>query len=233
MTPTVRTRAAGRFTEVSTLPERVEPDEQRQRRLPPSLWERLRDDPLRAPEHLALAAAERHAPAAAAWVEERRRMYSHSPAELAQMAKRRHASLSRFEGAATGVGGIATVIPDLAATAWIQSRMVFFVAAAYGFDPRDPMRPAELLVLNGLYDTPAAARAALDGLGVTVAEAWAGGKLTRDEALALKLAKMVGKSSGKKLAGRLIPGFAIAFNSVSNRRDTNALAKRAIAFYGG
>ena len=45
--------------------------------------------------------------------------------------------------------------------------------------------------------------------------------------------KMVGKSSGKKFAGRLIPGFAIAFNSVVNRRDTNALAKRAIAFYGG
>ena len=44
---------------------------------------------------------------------------------------------------------------------------------------------------------------------------------------------MVGKSSGKKFAGRMIPGFAIAFNSVANRRDTNALAKRAIAFYGG
>jgi hypothetical protein len=31
----------------------------------------------------------------------------------------------------------------------------------------------------------------------------------------------------------MIPGFAIAFNSVANRRDTNALAKRAITFYGG
>ena len=29
------------------------------------------------------------------------------------------------------------------------------------------------------------------------------------------------------------PGFAIAFNAVSNRRDTNALARRAIKFYGG
>ena len=44
---------------------------------------------------------------------------------------------------------------------------------------------------------------------------------------------MVGKSASKKIAGRMIPGFAIAFNSVANRRDTNALAKRAIAFYGG
>ena len=200
---------------------------------PASLWERLRADPVRAPEHVALAASEFHAPAAAAWADRRRRVYGTDPKTLAQMARRRHVNLASVEGAATGVGGFITVIPDLVGLAWIQSRLVFFVAAAYGFDPRDPMRPAEHLVLNGLYDTPAAARAALDGLGVTVAEAWAGGKLTRDEALALKLAKMVGKSSGKKLAGRMIPGFAIAFNSVTNRRDTNALAKRAIAFYGG
>jgi hypothetical protein len=214
---------------VSELVEVDEPAEEP----PASLWERLRADPVRAPEHVALAASEFHAPAAAAWADRRRRVYGTDPKTLAQMARRRHVNLASVEGAATGVGGFITVIPDLVGLAWIQSRLVFFVAAAYGFDPRDPMRPAELLVLTGLYDTPAAARAALDGLGVTVAEAWAGGKLTRDEALALKLAKMVGKSSGKKLAGRMIPGFAIAFNSVTNRRDTNALARRAITFYGG
>src|SRR5262249_52825671 len=160
----------------------------------------------------------------------RRRVYGTDPKTLAQMARRRHINMASIEGAATGVGGIITMIPDLLGLAWIQSRMVFFVAAAYGFDPRDPMRPAELLVLNGLYASPGEARRALDGLGVTVAEAWIGGKMQRDEAIAYKLAKMVGKSSGKKMAGRMIPGFAIAFNSVANRRDTNALAKRAIKF---
>jgi hypothetical protein len=200
---------------------------------PANLWDRLRADPLRAPEHVALAASEFHAPAAAAWADRRKRVYGTDPKTLAQMARRRHVNLASMEGAATGVGGFITLIPDLVGLAWIQSRLVFFVAAAYGFDPRDPMRPAELLVLNGLYATPAEARSALDGLGVSVAEAWVGGKLTRDEAIAFKLAKMVGKSSGKKLAGRMIPGFAIAFNSVTNRRDTNALARRAIKFYGG
>jgi hypothetical protein len=214
---------------VSELAEVDEPAEEP----PTSLWERLRADPLRAPEHVALAASEFHAPAAAAWADRRRRVYGTDPKTLAQMARRRHINLASVEGAATGVGGFITVVPDLVGLAWIQSRLVFFVAAAYGFDPRDPMRPAELLVLNGLYATPPEARAALDGVGVTVAEAYVGGRLTRDEALAIKLAKMVGKSSGKKLAGRLIPGFAIAFNSVTNRRDTNALAKRAIQFYGG
>ena len=203
------------------------------RKPPQRLWERLRADPLRAPEHVALAASEYHGPAASAWADRRRRVYGTDPKTLAQMARRRHVNLASVEGAATGVGGFITLLPDLVGLAWIQSRLVFFIAAAYGFDPNDPMRPAELLVLNGLYDTPGEARAALDGMGKSMAEAWVGGKMTRDEALTLKLAKMVGKSSGKKLVGRMIPGFAIAFNSVANRRDTNALAKRAIKFYGG
>jgi hypothetical protein len=214
---------------VTELAEVDEPTEEP----PASLWERLRGDPLRAPEHVALAASELHAPAAADWADRRRRVYGTDPKTLAQMARRRHATLASVEGAATGVGGFITVVPDLVGLAWIQSRLVFFIAAAYGFDPRDPMRPAELLVLNRLYTTPGEARAALDGIGASLVETYVGSKLTRDEALAYKLAKMVGKSSTKKFAGRLIPGFAIAFNSVANRRDTNALAKRAITFYGG
>ena len=218
---------------MAPLREQLAQEDARQRELPPSLWERLRSDPARAPEHIALAAAERHAPAAASWVEERRRMYAHSPAELAQMAKRRHAALARFGGAATGVGGIVTVIPDLAATAWVQSRMVFFIAAAFGYDPFDPMRPAELLVIQGLYPDPETARRALDGAGTMVVAAWAGSKLERDETLAGKLAKMAGRRVVKRFAGRLIPFAAIAFNAIGNERETRALADRTIRFYGG
>jgi EcsC protein family len=213
--------------------ESLERVDQRQRELPPSLWDRLRTDPLRAPEHIALAASERHAPAAAAWVEERKRMYAHSPSELAQMAKRRHASLARFGGAATGVGGIVTMLPDLAAAAWIQSRLVFFIAAAYGYDPHDPMRPAELLVIRELYPDPQTARRALDGVGTTVAEAYAGSRLQREEALAARLARFVGRRLTRRIAGRLIPFAAIAFNAIGNERETRALADKAIKFYGG
>ena len=92
-------------------------------------------------------------------------MYGTNPQQLGEMARRRHATLASFEGAATGVGGFVTLIPDLVGLAWIQSRLVFFVAAAYGYDPHDRMRPAELLVINGLYTDVDAARAALDGIG--------------------------------------------------------------------
>jgi hypothetical protein len=201
--------------------------------LPEGLWDRLRSDPVRAPEHLALAAGQRHGPAAAAWAAERTGRYAVDGRELALMAKKRHAALARLEGAATGVGGFVTIVPDLAALAWIQSRLVFFVAAAYGYDPLDPMRPAELLVLRDLFPDVATARRALDGVGKTVAEAYVGSKLQREEAMIARLATMVGKSGAKRLMGRVVPGFAIAFNAVTNERDTRRLADRAMRFYGG
>jgi len=206
------------------------PSEDDRPEVPPGLFERLRADPTRAPEHLALAAAERHGPAAAAWAADKRARFAVSGHELALMAKKRHATLARFGGAATGVGGFVTVIPDLVALNWIQSRLVFYVAAAFGFDPRDPMRPAELLVLQQLYSDPHAARAALDGAGrQRIAEAWVGSRLKRDEALATRLAKMAGKRAVK----RLIPVVSVPLNAIGNERETRALADRAIRFYGG
>src|SRR5687767_2485459 len=57
--------------------------------VPDSLWDRLRADPVRAPEHVALAASEKHAPAAAAWAAEKRGRLAVGGPELARMAKRR------------------------------------------------------------------------------------------------------------------------------------------------
>lgn len=200
--------------------------------VPRGLLDRLRADPVRAPEHLALAAAEIHGPAAQRWAS------SHTgeqPDELARMAKRRHASLSRYGGAITGMGGLLTILPDLAALAWVQSRMVLFIAAAHGHDPTDPMRPAELLVLQELYDDPREAREALDGTGRRVATALVTRRLTgrrgKDRAAVRRMAQMAGKRFGDRLGGRMIPGFASIFNAVVNERDTRALADRAIDYY--
>ncbi len=145
-------------------------------------------------------------PAGRAWAAESAPATRSTPAELAKMAKKRHATLARFEGAATGVGGVVTMVPDLVALAWIQSRLVFYVAAAYGYDPTDPMRPAEALVLFDFYADPATARRALDGIGSTVVEAYIGNKLQRDEALALRLAKMLGHPLGAQARRPRDPG---------------------------
>ena len=119
--------------------------------------------------------------------------------------------------------------------AWIQSRLVFFVAAAYGFDPYDPMRPAELLVLRDLYPDPQTARMALDGMGKSVAEAYLGTRIEREreQAVLSRLLQFAGKRTATRAARRLIPGIGMAFNAVANERDTRAIADRAIRFYGG
>ena len=233
MTLTVRRAPLGRFIGMSALPERIEHEDERQRELPHSLWERLRADPARAPEYVALAASERHAPAAAAWVEERKRTYAPLPPSWRRWPS---AATPRSPASAApppAFGGIVTLIPDLAAAAWIQSRMVFFIAAAYGYDPYDPMRPAELLVIRDLYPDPVEARRALDGVGTMVAQAYVGSKMQRDEALAKRLARFVGRRLGRRFAGRLIPFAAIAFNAIGNERETRALADKTIKFYGG
>ena len=132
-----------------------------------------------------------------------------------------------------GFGGWTTMLADLASLAWIESRMVFFVAAAFGWDPNDPMRPAELLVLQGVYQNPYEARAALDGTGTTIAEAYVGSLAQRDRKLAQRLILMVGRHGAKKLGGKAIPGFAIAVNALGNAGDAKYLGRRALTFYGG
>jgi EcsC protein family len=214
-------------------PDSVDEENDPPRSLPGRLLERLRADPVRAPEHLALAAAEIHGPAARDWVRRARARSGRRAPELALATRRRHAQLSRISGAAGGVGGAWTMVPDIAALAWLQSRMIFFIAAAYGWDPCDPMRPAEYLVLRRFYPDPFSARAALDGAGARVAERYVGGKLSADEKLLARLTKLTMRHAGAKLAAKAIPGFAIAFNAVANERETRALGKDAMRFYGG
>jgi hypothetical protein len=201
--------------------------------VPDSLLARIRADPPHAPEYIALAASERHGPAAQAWVA--RQPARRNPAQLARAVKRTHARYARASGAVTGLGGVLTMLPDMAAAVWIQSRAVFFIAAAYGFDPLDPMRPAELLTLYDLYENPVEARAALDGVGRSMAAAMAQRSMAGrdDQTLLARLTTMVVKRGASRLGGRAIPGFAVIVNSVGNERGVRELADRAIAFYGG
>lgn len=200
--------------------------------VPDSLLARIKADPARAPEHIALAAAERHGPAARDWVASQR---GADPHKLARKAKRTHARYARVSGAATGIGGALTMVPDVLAAVWIQSRMVFFVAAAYGYDPLDRMRPAELLVLYELYDDPGKAREALDGVGRSLASAAVTKAMTtqQQETLMARLTRMLVRRGVRRVAGRSIPGLAIAVNSIGNERNVRDLADKAIAFYGG
>ena len=159
----------------------------------------------------------------------------HSSAELARVAMKKHVRLARLEGGALGVGGVITAAPDLVALLWIQSRMVFFIAAAHGYDPTHPMRPAELLALQGLYDTPAEAREALDGVGKRMAYAMVERALSHrnTDALHLRLAKYIAKRLTRRFAGRLIPFVGAPIGAIQNGNATRDLGRRALLYYGG
>jgi len=201
-------------------------------RPPRSLWRSVLAQPERAPELIALAAADRFAPQAAEWVQIAGP--GHTPEELAKVAYRKHVRLARLEGGVLGVGGVFTAAPDMVTLLWIQSRMVFYIAAAHGYDPHHPMRPAELLSLQGVYETPAEARAALDGMGRLMAQAMVEKALAGRsmENLQRRLVKYLAKRLARRYAGRLIPLIGAPIGAIQNGGATKEIGKLALRYYG-
>jgi hypothetical protein len=201
-------------------------------RPPRSLWNRILAEPDRAPEYIALVAAERFGPQAEEWV--RIAGPGHTPDKLAKIAYRKHIRLARLEGGALGLGGVFTAAPDMVALIWIQSRMISYIAAAYGYDPRHPMRPAELLALQGLYETPAEARAALDGVGKRLAQAVVEKAISHRsmDRLHRRLIKYLAKRLAKRYAGRYIPLIGAPLGAIQNAGATKQIGRRALAYYG-
>jgi EcsC protein family len=73
-------------------------------------------------------------------------------------------------GAGTGVAGIVALPADLALLAWIQSRLVLSIAAAYGHDMTDHKeRAAKLLVIQGVHAGIEVARRKLEGVAMRAA----------------------------------------------------------------
>ena len=200
-------------------------------RPPKSLWRSVLAQPERAPELIALAAADRFGPQAAEWA--RISGPGHSPKQLARVAYRKHVRLARLEGGALGIGGVFTAAPDMVALMWIQSRMIFYIAAAYGYDPVHPMRPAELLALQGVYTSPAEARRALDGMGKLMAQAMVEKALVgrSTESLQRRLVKYLAKRLARRYAGRYIPLIGAPLGAIQNAGATKEIGKLALSYY--
>lgn len=204
--------------------------------LPPGLVEELRRDPSYALETLALAAVDVHGPAAQQWIRQRGPL-RFSAEQLAKSATKRHANTARVEGAALGLGGIFTAAPDTIAMIWILTREVLFVAAAFGHDPTDKRRAAEMLVIFEIYDTIEAAQAGLDHQGERLAAALAKNQIgsyfsgNPDRSFGNKLVRFTGKRMAKRYGGRLIPGLGAILGAIDNSAAAKRTGERAIAYY--
>jgi hypothetical protein len=101
MSASEQTASAGTYADPEEESARAET-----RHLPDGLWARLRADPLRAPQYLALAAVDRWGEQAREYAERVRREHPDATnRELAEVVRSRHATLARMEGAAAGVPG--------------------------------------------------------------------------------------------------------------------------------
>ncbi|MEV4756579.1 EcsC family protein [Micromonospora sp. NPDC049559] len=204
---------------------------------PPGLWDRMRDDPQYAPEHLALEAVRRLGPEARDWAERNRAQRPDlHPEELARLAAGRFLAHARLSGAVSGAAGLPGAILDVGVLAWTQARMVLHIAAAYGADPVHPDRATDLLVLQRVHKVAETARLAL---GVAAGRERAAALFQRSNTplrqallrLSVKLAQMAGIRAAKRVAAKIIPGAAIILGTWANSSATRDLARRAEALY--
>ncbi|MEW2472403.1 EcsC family protein [Micromonospora gifhornensis] len=205
---------------------------------PVTLWDRMRQDPQYAPEHLALEAVRRLGPEAAGWVRQARAQRPEVTAEaLAEQAVRRFVNQARLSGAVSGAAGLPGAVLDVGVLAWTQARMVLHIAAAYGADPAHPDRAADLLVLQKVHKVASSARLAL-GVAAGRERAGAlfggGGQTTLGRAmlrLGVRLAQMAGVRAAKRVFAKIVPGAAIILGTWANSSATKNLAERSRVHY--
>ncbi len=204
--------------------------------LPPGLVAELRRDPSYALETLALAAVEVHGQPAKEWLRSRGPL-RYSPEQLARSATKRHANTARVEGAALGFGGIFTAAPDSLAMIWILTREVLFIAAAYGHDPTDKARAAEMLVIFDIYENIEDAQAGLDRQGERLAMALARNQLDKvltskpEQTFTNRLIRYTSRRMAKRYGGRLIPGLGAILGSIDNAAAARRTGERAMEYY--
>jgi hypothetical protein len=89
--------------------------------------------------------------------------------------------------------------------------------------------------LQGLYETPAEARAALDGVGKHLAQAMAERAISHRsmDSIHRRLLKYLAKRLARRYAGRYIPFVGAPLGALQNAGVTKHVGKLALAYYGG
>ena len=193
-------------------------------------WARLIADPGHSPELLALAAVQTMGPRAQEWAVRTREAYPNaSPDGIARLASQQFVRFGTVSSVFAAVAGSYAPITLLGAAALAHAELSLHVAAAYGLDPADPARAADLLVLTRVHPTREDAEAALaaarehsyEGSGITDA-AW-------------RLGRMVAVHAGGwtvlRAANRFFPGTSLLTAVLTSRAAARTVAARANLFY--
>ena len=133
---------------------------------PTGLWQAMRQDPLHAAEVAVLYTLPQLTPHVKMWWSKTKHTRpSDSADRIAKRVLRRSTSVARRGGLITGSSFYVGMIPAMAMIYCEQLIVVLRIAAAYGRDPSDPARAAEVLVVQGRYSTVQDATDALQKTG--------------------------------------------------------------------
>lgn len=194
-------------------------------------WAQLVADPGHAPELLALAAVQALGPAAKEWARRTREAYptatSHGLARLAVRQFTRFGTVGSIFGA---VAGSYAPVALLGTAALTQAELVLHVAAAYGLDPGDERRAADLLVLTRVHPSRADAEAAIAAAKQPAYEddsklsdaAWRFGRMATTQA---------GGWLALRLVNRFFPGTSLLVAALASRSAAESVGSRATTFY--
>ncbi|UQU65123.1 hypothetical protein COUCH_01850 [Couchioplanes caeruleus] len=194
-------------------------------------WARLIADPGHSPELLALAAVQTLGPQAQEWADRMRDAYpGATPDGLARLAAQQFVRFGTVGSVFGAVAGSYAPLTLLGAAALAHAELSLHVAAAYGVDPADPARAADLLLLTRVHPTREDAEAALTAAREHSYEG--GGGVT--DAL-WRLGRMVAVHAGAwtvlRGLNRFFPGASLLTAVLTSRAAASTVAARATLFY--
>lgn len=148
------------------------------------------------------------------------------PAKLASVALDSARKRARYVVGAALFGGPLGLAASVSTLAVTKARLIIDVAAIFGYDPLDPARAVDVLVLLGAYpDAPAAAKAVAE---LTGDASGVGGEVpvARPTLIATATATLLTRA-----ASRLLPGVGTLAQVLRTKSETEQLADRAIKYF--
>ncbi|XVV12628.1 hypothetical protein ACQP2X_48950 [Actinoplanes sp. CA-131856] len=190
-------------------------------------WAALIADPARAPELLAIAAVQTLGPRAQEWATRTREAYPTAGTDaLVRLATRQFTRFGSLTGLVGAVAGAYAPVALLGAAAFTDAELSLHIAAAYGLDPTDEERAADLLVIGRVHATKGDA---IDALAEARRPAY-----DSKEPL-WRLAGLVAAQSAAwvavKVVNRRFPGTSLLAALLSTTASAQATAARAAKYY--
>jgi hypothetical protein len=208
------------------------------------LWTALRRDPGQFFELATLYALPQLSPEVIRWSETwPLRHPGETPLQLALRANREATRTAAFGGALIGSSFYVGIIPATAMIYFDQLVTILRVAAIYGHDPADPLRAAEILVIQGRYRSIAEANQGLQSAAAGSERAIKPGRLARLRIAIRELLAMIGLQLNRfrspvevivtsaEVVAYLIPLISIPVWMVANMRTAKRLGRDATDFY--